>query len=216
MQTVMTRFSPQVSGLKFINRFDLSNFMQFIMNIIRRGPIHIPDVVYGLCGGMVFTALDYFYAGKPVPDFNDPKKISWRLYLYLVQRQINSLSLDVLAKIGTWMLADDPTVANNVAMTEIPALRSSLDQQKPAPLILIRGQGISDPTHNHQVLAIGYDLDETSQVLKIDLYDPNHPGIQPNLTLNLANPAQGIQITQSTTEALRVFFFSHYDKHSPP
>jgi hypothetical protein len=215
MQSAITRFSPQVSGLNFVNRFGIPAFIQWVINLFRPGAPHIPDMVYGLCGGMVFSALDYFYANKPRPAFNDPQQISPWMYLYLVQRQVNSLSVAVLGKIFTWMQADDLTIANNMITTEIPALRSSLDQNNPAPLVLIRCRGGDDPTHNHQVLAIGYQMDDASHNLTIDLYDPNHPGMQPSLSLNLSNPAQGIQIAQSTGETLRGFFVTHYEKHSP-
>jgi len=216
MQSAITRFTPQAAGLKFTNHFSFPSFLKFIADLLRKSPLHLSDVVYGLCGGMVFTALDYFYANKPVPNFTDPEKIGIALYFYLLKRQFNSLSLDVLQKVFAWMLLDDATVTKSVVVTEIPTLRSSLDQQNPVPLVLIRGKGVSDPTHNHQVLAVGYRLDEDNQVLTIDLYDPNHPGEQPNLSMNLSNPDQGIALAQSSQEALRGFFVARYEKSIPP
>ena len=53
-------FMPSAHGLRFPNRFPGIP-----------APFHVPGIdksIYGLCGGMCFTVLDYLHAGQPVPD----------------------------------------------------------------------------------------------------------------------------------------------------
>lgn len=217
MQNVMTAFSPQADGLKFINRFEIPDFLKLNLPLFPNSPLHITDIVYGLCGGMVFTALDYFNAGRTVPTYTNINDISLGLFYYLWKRQLTSLDHEVIEKLFTWMLMDDLIVAQHVANDEVPALRASLDKQSPVPLVLVRVKGITDPTHNHQVLAVGYDLDPDSQQMTVHLYDPNHPYENPTLSLNLSDPDHGIAISQSTGEALRGFFIiDSYKKTTPP
>jgi hypothetical protein len=217
MQNVMTTFSPQLNGLKFINRFEIPDFLKLNLPLFPNSPLHITDIVYGLCGGMCFTALDYFNVGKAVPAYTDINDISLGLFYYLWKRQLASLDHKVIEKLFVWMLLDDLGVARNVAADEVPALRAKLDKKTPVPLVLVRVRGISDPTHNHQVLAVGYDFDPDSQQMTIYLYDPNHPGINPEIYLNLKDPDHGIAISQSTAEPLRGFFLiTSYRKTTPP
>ena len=216
MEKVMTSFNPLVNGLKFINRFEFPNLSKITLPIIHSGPISLGDIIYGLCGGMCFTALDYYNAGEQVPDVSNVNDVNLGLFFYLCERQLSSLSIGAVEKVISWMLADDLTVAKNVAQTEVPKLRASLDAGQPAVLALIRGKGFSDPTHNHQVTATGYNLDPDTNQLTIFLYDPNHPGEEPTLNLDLTNPDQGLSLTQSTGEPLRGFFVIDYSKQSPP
>jgi hypothetical protein len=51
--------------------------------------------------------------------------------------------------------------------------------------------------------------------MTIYLYDPNHPGEEPSLSLNLANPTAGVNLTQSTGEPLRGFFVNKYQAQTP-
>ena len=88
-----------------------------------------------------------------------------------------------------------------------------LDKGDPAVLGLIRTkQGLGDPTHNHQVLATAYSLDDATKEMRITLYDPNHPGETPTLHLNLAGQRASFQVTQSTGEPLRGFFVVPYKR----
>ena len=216
MEKVMTSFNPLVNGLKFINRFEFPSLSNISLPLIHSGPISLGEIIYGLCGGMCFTALDYFNAGAQVPGISNVGDINLGLFFYLWDRQLNSLSIGAVEKVISWMLADDATLARNVAQAEVPKLRSSLDAGQPAVLVLIRAQGFSNPTHNHQVTAIGYDLDPDTNKLTIYLYDPNHPGEEPTLNLDLANPEQGLSLSQSTGEPLRGFFVTDYSKQTPP
>jgi hypothetical protein len=216
VQSARTNFIPQDDGLKFVNRFEIPNFLKLNLPIFRSSPLPLTDIVYGLCGGMVFTALDYFNAGRTVPPFTNISDINLTLFYYLWHRQLDSLGHAAVEKIFSWMLANDPTVVQNVINSEAPALRSSLDSGKPAPLVLIRVQGLTVPTHNHQVLAVGYDFDPLTNQMTVYLYDPNHPGEEPSLALDLSQPAQVSSFSQSTGEPLRGFFVIQYSPQTPP
>jgi regulator of RNase E activity RraA len=68
---------------------------------------------------------------------------------------------------------------------------------------------MTSPTQNHQVVATGYDLDEYNRRVTLFLYDPNHPGKEPELTVGL-DPDGDPHIEQSTGEPLRGFFVLDY------
>ena len=113
------------------------------------------------------------------------------------------------------MLMDDEDLGEKVARSEIPAVRASLDSGNPVVLLLIRVKGLNDPSHNHQVMAVGYDLDPDTKAMTIYLYDPNHPGEEPSISLNLTNPETGLNLVQSTGEPLRGFFVGNYQAVNP-
>jgi hypothetical protein len=214
MPTIRTKFIPKDHGFKFVNRFESAFLHQVFLPFA--GKKSLGSLVYGLCGGMCFAAQDFFYAGKPVPPTSQVDEVPFGLFRFLWDRQMDSLTGPVLVKLIKWMLYADSTVARLTANEEVPDLKASLEAGKPAVLALVRQKGLGDPTQNHQVLAVAYDYEPTSQDLSIHLYDPNHPGATPAINLNLARPSQGIHITQSTGEALRAFFIIPYERTSLP
>lgn len=209
-----TAFMPLQHGFSFPNRFEFNFAASSTMAQANR--VNMGDIIYGLCGGMCFATLDYYYAGLPVPKFTNPDELPMRYLLYLWNRQLDSLGLLTLPKVISWMLRSDDDVALRVARYEIPRLRRSLDGGAPAVLALIRAKGLNNPTNNHQVLAVGYEENNVTRDFRIKLYDPNHPGKAPELSLNLSRPSDGIQIKQTTGEALRGFFIIPYRRETPP
>lgn len=213
MTSRRTNFSAYDHGFHFLNAFDF--FFEFDLPFLP--PVNVGKLLYGLCGGMCFGALDYFHAGRPIPNQTNVPADGSPLHLYLAERQMASLTLPrVPLKVIEWMLTDDETVWGLTVERELPKLRASLDAQKPAVLALVRGRGVSNPTQNHQVVALDYELNEPGQGITIGLYDPNHPGQEPSLTLSLVQPMQGPGITQSTSESVRGFFVINYRRHAPP
>jgi hypothetical protein len=209
-----TTFNTAKQGFKFINSFELSFPSTIPLPIF--GAVDLKKIIYGLCGGMCFAALDYFYAQRPVPDYSQPDQLSFAYELYLWDRQIDSMLPLTIPTVIEWMIRDDLDVAARCARTEVGKLRRSLDRGKPAVLALIRAKQGESPTENHQVLATGYDFSDDTKQIKIYLYDPNHPGLTPTIDLNLARPSQGIQISQSSGEPLRAFFVIQYSPQQPP
>jgi hypothetical protein len=216
MEQHRTPFISHQTGFKFINRFDFPDFFELKLPFMRFAPISLGEVVYGLCGGMCFAALDYFNVPKPIPILTNVDEIPLKLFYYLWERQLDSLSADAVHKVFKWMVLDDNTLARVVNQWEIPKLRSQIDAAKPVPLALVRTKGISDPTKNHQVIVNGYDFEPATYDMKLYLYDPNHPGEQPTLSMNLSKPSKGLELSQSTGEPIRGFFSLDYEPQSPP
>lgn len=209
-----SNFQSLSNGFRFVNRFALPFSTDIRLPIV--GEIDLSKVVYGLCGGMCFAALDYFNSGKPMPAYTQVDQLPPGYLSYLWERQLDSLGLVVLPRVIEWMLRSDKDVAVRVSRYEVPKLRRQLDQGKPVVLALVRGRGVEDPTQNHQVLVTGYDLDDATQQMALYLYEPNYPGMVPTLNLSLAHPSQGLQLTQSTGEVNRGFFVISYSPQQPP
>ena len=208
MTRVQTNFSSINNGFRFRNFFELQLPVKFPLPF--GGSVALSNVVFGLCGGMCFAALDYFYLGEVPPAETEVKKIDRKLFGYLCERQLESIKVPVLLKVFEWMLSEDETIATRMARYEIPKLRRMLDRGEPAVLVLVRAHGLDNPTQNHQVLATGYEFDPITRVMRIQLYDPNHPQQEPAITLNLASPRSGLQLAQSTGEMLYGFFVIPY------
>ena len=213
MASFKTKFKPQDNGFKFLNSFDFSSRVD---GSIIRSTLKRSFFKFGLCGGMVFATLDFFYAGESVPNTTDVPDEGTPMFKYLLRRQIDSLTLNVLRKVFSWMFRTDRGVDRLSAGREFMKLCNRLNRGDPVPLVLIRVGRFEDPTYNHQVLAIGYDFAPRYRELSIDLYDPNRPRQEPKLTMNFRRPAQGINIRQSTGEPLRGFFVGDYKRKTPP
>ncbi len=216
MESVRTGFAAAMHGFRFANSFSLSETV--IPRSLRRKPpfLALSDVVFGLCGGMCFAALDYFYQPAPIPGFTSVDELSLELVDYLWRRQWDSLKGGALAKVLTWTLRQDNSLARSIAGWEIPMLRTKLGDGVPGVLALIRVGGIAEVMGNHQVLATGYDFDPETQHMTLQLYDPNYPGEEPTLSMNLSQPSEGIHLTESTGETLRGFFVIEYARGTPP
>jgi hypothetical protein len=207
-------FSVEDNGFLFVNRFSLPFPKTIQFPLV--GEIDLGKIVYGLCGGMCFAALDYYYAGQPVPDIQQTEDMPFDYLLYLWDRQLDSFGLATIPKVIEWMLRDDRSVALRTARYELPKMRRQLDKGNPVVMALIRAKGISDPTVNHQVLARGYQFDETTRQMVVHLYDPNFPGTESTLCMDMTKPSQDLQASQSTGESLRGLFVINYNLHKPP
>ncbi len=170
-----TAFDPAKHGFAFPNTFQT----ELIVQDMRFG---------GLCGGMVYSALDYYNAKKPIPrqTFRPPVKTPLFEQIYSRQETSTKGNIDkwaelILNPLGArtdeffrWGLQG----TNGGRLEE---LRREIDAGRPCPLGLFApGNGGVRP--HHQVLAIGYDvgrykgdLGQYQEDLKIFIYDPNFP-----------------------------------------
>lgn len=191
----MPDFRPSVHGFPFPNWFPPER--KFYLFTSPFGPVGVADATRGLCGGMVFAAIDLFDAGVcPVPaEASDP------LFRHFCRRLWVSWGLP-LAWLRYWDWQRLPSGSRFVAgvrlkrgvsslmiETEWPTIRGRLDAGQLVPLGLVKCYG-ADPrllAKNHQVLAYGYDLNATD--LTVHIYDPNYPGDDTiTLSWSLANP----------------------------
>ncbi len=176
----MTDFDPAVRGFRFINTFKTVT-----------GVFDI--TASGLCGGMVYTVLDYYKAGMPVPRQDYTPVNGTRLQSYIYGRHTTSLA-NVMPK---WLeLHNNPFGARNSEFFNwglqgtgggrLEELKTEINAGRPVPLGL---KSLSaNPGEDHVVLAVGYDtgrykgdLGEFKNDLKIFIYDPNSGAVTKTL-----------------------------------
>jgi hypothetical protein len=151
------------------------------------GDIGIGNSAGGLCGGMVFAALDYWLAertpGPDRPPAGDP------LYRFIVDRLIDSWHVPAgVAQYYQWMSLPDgdhviklfgrQVIAERglgwrTVRVQWPQIRKDLDRGLPVPIgvVTVASRNPKDLALNHQVLAFGYQADGSRVTVRV--YDPN-------------------------------------------
>lgn len=180
-------FVPSVHGFAFSNAWPSAPAVELPTPF---GTISIGNASAGLCGGMVFAALDFWHAGVAPPRTRPAARS--RLYRYLVRRLVDSWNLPAgVAQYYLWMCLPDADTGFDLLGRHVvterglgwrtiqnqwPQVRADLDAGTPVPLgiVTVASARPSDLSENHQVLAFGYTV-SGSQV-SVDVYDPNQPG----------------------------------------
>jgi hypothetical protein len=185
-QAHSTSFNPSHDG------FDFANTFQNVVNL----PAGVNVRTGGLCGGMAYTALDYFLAHKAIPRQDYLPAEGTPLQRYIYDRQMTSLTsnIDKWAEVIFNPLGARDNEFFNWGLQgsnggRLQELRSFIDRGMPVPLGLK-----SDKGGDHQVLAIGYDmgryrgdLGANEGDLQILVYDSNHPNQIMALRPDVAN-----------------------------
>ncbi len=203
-----TNFSPLQHGFKFANTFvnDLADLPGF-------GKVETA----GRCGGMSYTALDFFLNDIPVPAADRLPADGIPLADYIFRRQTESFLSPSAINFITWSLyADTPNwfakgVHGWTVEDEFPRLRAQLDLGHPQVLGLIAARDIGHVGYNHQVVACGYDFDAATGKITVLIYDCNSPGGE--VTLTTGPGVAGVEA--SNGYAWRGFFVQGYEKNSP-
>ena len=151
------------------------------------GKIDIGNASAGLCGGMVFAALDYWYGGVAVPTVRPAAGTP--LYSFVVRRLVDSWNLPAgVAQYFHWMclpdgdsgfdvfgrhVLTDRGIAWRTIKVQWPQIRADLDAGTPVALgiVTVASAHPKDLGQNHQVLACGYTL--TRAAVTVQVYDPN-------------------------------------------
>ena len=167
-----TSFDARNDGFRFTNRFE-----NRIIGDIKTS---------GLCGGMCYAALDYFYNRRPIPVQSTVPPEGTALRKYLLDRQIDALRLgaDKWAElIGTNIGNRDQEFFNWGLQTgsgRLGELTATIDRNRPMPIGL-QTVGASGP-FSHYVVATGYrlgryqgNLGHYQSDVEIYVYDPNNP-----------------------------------------
>jgi hypothetical protein len=151
-------------------------------------PIPIGSAANGMCGGIVFAALDYFTAGRSIPEIDRPDAGS-PLYEYIASRLIDSFELPA----GPLKYLDYMNPARRdrdnwwswltrvrgrdwlMLEQEWPRLRVRLDRG-PCPVAWVHVRSIDpfDLGKNHVVLAHRYEID--GPAARVFVYNPNVVG----------------------------------------
>ena len=230
---VMTSFNPAVHGFHFTNSFNTRVTLRFpgFTRTINLGNFH-----YGLCGGMSYSALDYFLAGRPIPPDTAEPPLGTALRQYIFRRQLDTFTPGTLAKFATdpFRSTTDLTHRSRTAFNDV--IRRTLDRGRPVPLGLIKTKGFDNLlVGNHQVLAIGYSTRPIIIKTKtcflgicrtttrrdnepiIAIYDPNFPGttkfIQTNH--NVETDDQAGRSPVSGSSRVRGYFSTPYSFKRP-
>lgn len=193
-----TKFNPPSHGYSFPNRFEFKGLSK-ILKLIKS------NFIYGMCGGMVFTALDYYFDQNKLPGYMAIDELPLSYTKYLRKRQTQSVSISVLMKIIKFATLSVSKSRKKSIQDELPKIIERLNDGLPTPIVIIRSSFFQNPTHNHQVLVTGYE--DNGSTLDLELYDPNHPKIVPRLTICQNSE---YSITQSTGEPVRGFFINVY------
>jgi hypothetical protein len=170
------------------------------------GRLRVGDASGGLCGGMVFAALDLYLLGVLRPAEPTPGVVR-----YFCRRLLASWNFPFgVLRYYAWQcrpgssrfLAGVRVLDGLARLTadEWPRVRASLDAGMPVPLGLVKAHSLSPRRLplNHQALAYGYELDEATGDLTVRVYDPNYPGDdETTLTTNLLDPDGGGVLTHS-------------------
>jgi len=142
---------------------------------------------------MAFAALDYWFAGLPVPthraeDFGATgvPPAEGRLGVYLRKRDADSFAALSAREFVRWSLAPDfPTrchrgVVDLTVEEQFPRLRRSIEAGRPVALGLVAARGLdgNEAARNHQVVAHAYEEDPESGAFRMHVYDPDRPGEQ--------------------------------------
>jgi hypothetical protein len=211
---VQTPFNPAMHGFRFTNDFTNDFIREFNIR------------TSGLCGGMSYAALDFYYAKKPIPTQDFRPAVNTPLHDYIYGRQVKSLEQNI----DKWAeLTVNPFGARNTEFFNwglqgsgggrLQELRQKIDAGLPVPLGLKSyGGGVGD----HQVVAIGYDpgnykgdLGAYKEQLRIFIYDPNAPG---KIRALAPDPnAQVYYLVDAPQSSWRTYFVdSKYDRLVPP
>lgn len=194
------------------------------------GTLALGNAKDGLCGGMVFAALDYWHAQQPPPRSrptpDDP------LYGWLVRRLVDSWHLPAgVAQYFQWMNLPDGDAGFDVFGRHVvverglawrtvevqwPQVRADLDAGTPVALglVTIASARPADLALNHQVLAYAYTT--SGSTVTVQVYDPNSgPSDDVWLRFDTSDPTRPTDVEHDIAIGHRVrgFFRTAY---APP
>jgi hypothetical protein len=192
---------------------------------LRIGTLGIGNAGRGLCGGMVFAALDYWHAGVAPPA--EPPEPGTPLFRFIVRRLVDSWRLPAgVARYYRWMLLPDGDkragarpagVASRTTQRRWPGVRAMLDAGVPAPLGVVTVASANPLLLglNHQVLAYGYEAAGSAVTLRV--YDPN---VGPDDAVAIQWDAGAQPAVFASNLGLRLpvrgFFLTRYRPATPP
>ncbi|GAA0558612.1 hypothetical protein GCM10010172_47050 [Paractinoplanes ferrugineus] len=177
-------FLPSRDGFAFANRWPRQPAVSLSTPF---GPVGVGNAAGGLCGGMVFAALDYWHAEIATPA--DQPGADHPLYRFFVHRLVDSWHFPAgLVQYYRWMNLPDADVGFSVRGRRVLVARGlrrrtvevqwariakDLDRSVPVPLgvVTAASRDPRDLALNHQVLAVGYTREADRVMVRV--YDPN-------------------------------------------
>ena len=206
-------FLPSRHGFAFANSWPAAPAISVRTPAGRLG---IGNAALGLCGGMVFAALDYWYAGRVPPGVQPAPGTP--LYRFVVRRLIESWRIPAgVAGYYRGMLSSNAPLARRTIAHSWPRIRALLDDGRPAPLALVTVASASPLLlgRNHQVLAYAYAVSGPDVTLAV--YDPNSgPDDSVVIRFSIAGGSGCIAHTINIGWPVRGFFLTRYAPKTPP
>jgi hypothetical protein len=221
------RFLPSRDAFGFANAWPDEPAFSVVTPLRRVG---IGNAARGLCGGMVFGALDYWHTGaKPPASLPAPSE---PLFRFIVRRLIQSWHIPAgVARYYYWMHLPDGDPVRNAGPIVLrrrglrtrsiagqwPRIRADLDAGHPAALGIVTVASASpfQLGHNHQVLAYAYRIEGTETTVRV--YDPNSgPADDVYIQFDTAKPASGLTHSINIGLPVRGFFLNPYSPATPP
>jgi hypothetical protein len=173
LEEIMVKdFRPSRNGFKFPNRFPGVPLPDVLEKLIDTS-----KSVHGLCGGMCYTVIDAFNAGKLLPETDSVPNEETKLYQHLAKRQWASwgfMDTQVLRYVHWMTLSDAKAQAETHESFEALQEKLSAEQLTVIGLVYHDIRETLRVWDNHQVLAHGCShLPDGSY--HIHVYDPNYP-----------------------------------------
>lgn len=223
-------FVPQSNGFSFTNSWPSAPAVTVPTPF---GSVGIGNAANGLCGGMVYAALDYWKAAL-IPPRERPAP-GTPLYKFIVSRLIDSWHVPAgIAEYFQWMNLPDGDVTTSVLGRPVvvqrgvawrtieqqwPAVKARIDAGVPAPLgvVTVKSANVADLGKNHQVGAYAYSLSGTE--VTVSVYDPNsgqNDGVW--IMFDSSDPQQATIFSSNINIDLpiRGFFMTAYTPVPPP
>jgi hypothetical protein len=222
-------FLPSRHGFAFTNSWPSQ---PGIVLPLPGGSLGIGNAARGLCGGMVFAAVDYWQAGI-VPPVARPAG-GTPLYRFIVRRLIDSWHIPAgVGRYYLWMNLPDGDYRLDIPggarsprrgvrrltfEQEWPRIRASIDAGQPAALgvVTMASQWPGVLGRNHQVLAYAYVL--SGSVVTLSVYDPNSgPDDRIRIAFDTAARAPGaFEHNLGIALPVRGLFLTGYSPVTPP
>jgi hypothetical protein len=221
------KFLPSHNGFAFTNSWPQEPAVKLDTPF---GTVQIGDASKGLCGGMAFAALDYWYADQTPP--TDRPAQGTPLYDFIVQRIVDSWHVPAgVAQYFQWMNLPDNDqgfdvfgrhvltqrgVLTRTISQQWPLIKDDLDDDRPSPLglVTVHSNKVGDLGQNHQVLAYAYSVDGPG--VTVYVYDPNS-GQNDNVTIEFNQSAPTtFSHNINISRPIRGFFRTAYSPAPPP
>lgn len=164
-----TGFLPSANGFAFANSWPSVPAVSVPLII---GSVGIGNAARGLCGGMVYGALDYWYTGV-VPPAAQPAA-GTPLFRFIVRRLVDSWQIPIgVARYYRWMQFPDLVARHETISEHWPAVKAKLDAGVPATIgvVTVASANPLQLGANHQVIAYAYSVAGSEVTLRV--YDPN-------------------------------------------
>jgi hypothetical protein len=213
------RFVPSRDAFPFTNSWPAEPAISVATPF---GRVGIGNAARGLCGGMVFGALDFWHA-RCAPPASRPAQ-GEPLFGFIVRRLIQSWHIPAgVARYYHWMNLPDGELAIRTIIRQWPRIRARLDSGQPAALGVVTVASANPLLlgHNHQVLAYAYQLDGTLVTLQV--YDPNsgpaddvYVRFDVGIRLDRASPDAIFTHSVNIGWPVRGLFLTAYSPATPP